>query len=59
MHISVLVGKSRNGDSRRQSGKELVSGIPAVEVEAVFIQIALEVHIPTMIGSCQECFQIA
>ncbi len=59
MCISALASNSENSDSPGQSGKELVGGVPVVEAEAVFIQVALEVHTPAMIGSCQKCFQIA
>ncbi len=57
--ISALVSKERNSDSPGQSGKELVGGVPTVKAEAVFIQVALEVHTPAVIGSRQKCFQIA
>ncbi len=59
MCISALVSNSGNSDSPRRSGKKLVGGVPAVEAEAVFIQVALEVHTPSMVGSDQERFRIA
>ena len=59
MCLSALVSNRRNGDSAGQSGKELVGRASAIEAEAVFVQVALELLTSTMVSSGQECLQIA
>lgn len=59
MCISALVSNSRNGNSADQPSEELVGCASAVEAEAVFVQVTLELLTSTVVGSGQECLQIA
>ena len=42
-----------------QSGEELVLGASAVQAEAVFVQVALELLTSAVVGSGQKCFEVA
>ena len=42
-----------------QPGEELVWGASAVEAEAVFVQVALELLTSAVVGSCQKYFEVA
>lgn len=42
-----------------QPGEELVWGASAVEAEAVFVQVALELLSSAVVGSGQKCFEVA
>ena len=42
-----------------QPGEELVWGASAVEAEAVFVQVALELLSSAGVGSGQKCFEVA
>ena len=59
MCISALVSNHRNSNSAGQPSKELVGRVSAVEAEAVFVQVTLELLTSTMVSSGQECLQIA
>ena len=42
-----------------QANKDLISGFSAIEAEAELIQVRLKLLAATVIGSQQECFQVA
>ena len=59
MLIGLTQQTTRCRDSSCQANKDLISGFSAIEAESEFIQIRLKLRAATVIGSQQECFQVA
>ena len=50
---------TRCSDGSCQTHEDLIAGFPAIEAEAELIQVRLKLLAATVIGSQQECFQVA
>ena len=50
---------ARCSDSSCQAQEDLIAGFSAIEAEAELVQVRLKLRAATVIGSQQECFQVA